>query len=628
MFLEKIAYQDFLLVHHEWPPAIAKDLIATLSPLRVIVTHPDSQKRFDLFHTQIMLDLLETDTPEATVLEQIPRDRWPGVPLGYRYQDADSAPDQVVVLDDQERLWGFYDADLHPEESVRHAHPRRQRGPKPIGYRATDDFPECALAGQPFEFKITLERKLLSDQTYNFDPGTLIRVHVFGLENLEILGEPSKEHTLSDLEEEGLERIFRFTVLPTAPGGGKIKVVISGAAFQGVFEKSCRISSKEKVMPGRQTSNHDLYETARDSRELTLVIIESNSNDEHQIHIVPSGEKLGALKTLYGPLKFHKQERIRLPKSIFTEIDQWQASREKEDWSGFRLKNEKTCEYMTGLLLEPSLRSELWKLRDSIKSLQIISSEMDIPWELCRLNEQSKDEEGFFFAEKWPVVRWISSGDRSDSQLITELKLDRVGLVFAPETGDGAKAEKEKLKEVFSGKSCLLAPEVPDYTKICQKLFSDRFDCWHFVGKSIFNPEDPDFSQIMINEKFSLRPCDISGMKFHETAPIIFLNGCQTGRVERSFKDLGGWAKRFIDAGASVFIGTYWNVGNHHSAYFSEEFYKLLLANESVGNAAHKARNATKDPTGDPTWLSYTIFADINARVLDDPIARLLEDDE
>ena len=77
---------------------------------------------------------------------------------------------------------------------------------------------------------------------------------------------------------------------------------------------------------------------------------------------------------------------------------------------------------------------------------------------------------------------------------------------------------------------------------------------------------------------------------------------------------MGGWASRFLKAGAGGFLGAYWSIYDEPALNFAKAFYDRLFAGDPVGKAAREARLAIKG-TGDPTWLAYTVFADPMASV-------------
>ncbi len=101
-----------------------------------------------------------------------------------------------------------------------------------------------------------------------------------------------------------------------------------------------------------------------------------------------------------------------------------------------------------------------------------------------------------------------------------------------------------------------------------------------------------------------------------ESRPLVFLNACHTGETGFSLTGMGGWAERFVRAGASAFIGSLWEVNDVLAAEFAIKFYNELLTGQTLGDAFHAARThiRTRDDAN-PTWLAYTLYADPNGRV-------------
>ncbi|HYR09081.1 MAG TPA: CHAT domain-containing protein, partial [Longimicrobium sp.] len=108
-----------------------------------------------------------------------------------------------------------------------------------------------------------------------------------------------------------------------------------------------------------------------------------------------------------------------------------------------------------------------------------------------------------------------------------------------------------------------------------------------------------------------LSPESISGRvrNLGKAAPVVFLNACQVGRGGHSLVDVGGFARRFVGAGAAAFVGAYWSVYDEPASAFAIALYDRLLAGEPFGAAALAARRSVR-ADGDPTWLAYTVYAD------------------
>ena len=121
-----------------------------------------------------------------------------------------------------------------------------------------------------------------------------------------------------------------------------------------------------------------------------------------------------------------------------------------------------------------------------------------------------------------------------------------------------------------------------------------------------------------------MRPSQIIGVKqagLRRSKPVVFLNACHSGETGFALTRLGGWAQRFVDAGASAFIGSLWEINDELAAKFAVEFYNRLwgLAGHDpmpLGQAFHEARMVIKetDPAN-PTWLAYVLYGDPNGSV-------------
>jgi CHAT domain-containing protein len=147
-------------------------------------------------------------------------------------------------------------------------------------------------------------------------------------------------------------------------------------------------------------------------------------------------------------------------------------------------------------------------------------------------------------------------------------------------------------------------------------LRSAQYDCLHFTGHGAARAENPDRARIILEQGSEFVPADVSGeaAKLGGAHPLVFLNACQVGQGGMSLTGIGGWANRFLEAGAGAFIGTYWSVFDEPAAKFMEALYPALIGGTSIGEAVKNARAAIK-PLGDPTWLAYTVFADPLASV-------------
>jgi CHAT domain-containing protein len=94
----------------------------------------------------------------------------------------------------------------------------------------------------------------------------------------------------------------------------------------------------------------------------------------------------------------------------------------------------------------------------------------------------------------------------------------------------------------------------------------------------------------------------------------VVLNACQTGTQGFSLTGIQGWAKRFLEVGAPVFIGTNWSVNDNIAFAFAQNLYNELSNGATVGEAVRRARNQCK-MNGDPSWLAYQLYGHPNSTI-------------
>ena len=104
--------------------------------------------------------------------------------------------------------------------------------------------------------------------------------------------------------------------------------------------------------------------------------------------------------------------------------------------------------------------------------------------------------------------------------------------------------------------------------------------------------------------------------------PLIFLNACHSARQGFALTNLDGWAQRFIEAGASAFVGTLWEINDELASKFAIEFYNRLrgIGNQkprTLGEAFQEARLVIRDlDPANPTWMSYVLYGNPYAEVI------------
>ena len=256
-------------------------------------------------------------------------------------------------------------------------------------------------------------------------------------------------------------------------------------------------------------------------------------------------------------------------------------------------------------LLPLGLQMWLWLAKGRARTLQLVSDDPYLPWELIRLRPQTDDEVSVFLSEAFAVTRWLP-----DLAPQRQLSLSRIALV-APycENLPSTAAEREDLLALHAPGIREVVEIEPRYLQVKSALRSGEFDAWHFIGHAVSRTEDPDRWNFPLEGEEPLKPEDLKDAgAFGRRHPWVFLNGCRTGGGGISLDGTSGWGKRFLEAGAGAFIGTHWSVRDRGAREFAKTLYGSFLRGLPIGEGFREVRKAflSEDPL---TALAYVVYA-------------------
>ncbi|MGH2555022.1 MAG: CHAT domain-containing protein [Actinomycetota bacterium] len=246
-------------------------------------------------------------------------------------------------------------------------------------------------------------------------------------------------------------------------------------------------------------------------------------------------------------------------------------------------------------------------------TLRITSDEPWIPWELVKPFEQLPETNELiddpFLCEGFFVTRWLAG--LAPPQF---LDVTRLGMVAPPSDLPHVARECEHLREL-AGKTSQAEtlPTFHELGALKRQLKKGDTQLWHFACHGNFASHDPDASEMILGTD-ALRSEDIIGplqVGIGKARPLAMLNACHSGHGGFALTGLGGWAKRFLDAGASAFIGSQWEAHDALAADFAIALYEALLTGTPLAEAVYTARQRIKaiDPTNS-TWLTYVVYGD------------------
>lgn len=353
-------------------------------------------------------------------------------------------------------------------------------------------------------------------------------------------------------------------------------------------------------------SDYAILENVIPGPDITIFIHEKKSSSDFEYDVliysldIPM-EEMGPIKFPFNPeTKFHK---------IFEDIENLSGN---PDIIDRKLKSK--CMSLYDELFPEKLKQLYWEKSLRIKSIRVISKEPWIPWEIIkpwRKLEDGSIEEGEFLCEHYAFSRWIIGKERIKNE-VKKIK----GIIPIDTKLDNAIKERNWI-EIFALNKNMEISFDSSYDQIMKTFESEKeIDVLHFCTHGQSNKENPLLSIIELENQVQLRPEEIIGraMTFGQSHPIVILNACQTGNQNFSLTGIQGWATKFLEAGASAFIGSLWSVNDSTAFNFVQEFYSQLASGISLGESVKNARNKCKKE-GDTSWLAYQLYGHPNCTI-------------
>ena len=506
--------------------------------------------------------------------------------------------------------------------------------PPTVWCNAHANMPEKAVIGKKATVEVTLSRDEIIRQSGVSGGGEVqvdkaLIVQVLARRHCITSGESRLEVPVPRV---GEETLLFFDVVPKHEGAGEVNVIvrqgnrpIANLKLYPRFIIKASGEVVEDIIAEAELTPVD----ARQELSNVLYIREGEMGLKQVLHFDFESRSLNKIvRCTSQPFK-NIDARREYIKNLYEELENFWADDELE-YNTFMRKLQARGVEIFDKLIPLELRKVLWEARESLETIQVISDEPFIPWELAYLKEPGKKavRNSYFLAEKG-LVRWLAEADQFPP-LKLRLRDGKASYVipeYPPASGfqlPGAQAERAMLAEVLSAE-----PIAPASSMVLDAIETPgRFDILHFACHGLANPNFIWDSGLLMEGKMkngSYRQDNLLSSQVEAFAdlqepdwaggPLVFLNACQVGRQGYNLAGTGGFAKAFVTSGAGAFISTHWSVGDRSALDFSKTLYKQLLAGNSMMTAVAAARKAAKNME-EMTWLSYVVYADPYAKLM------------
>lgn len=273
-----------------------------------------------------------------------------------------------------------------------------------------------------------------------------------------------------------------------------------------------------------------------------------------------------------------------------------------------------------------SFKRVLWMLIDRKtppRSISVTSEEPYIPWELMvptrRLANGTLERRAPLGVE-FAVGRWLHNDHLSPASRISLSD----SFVIAP---DYPGPKPAPLKNAPAEVALVLGRVAGDWIKpadlksLDARLGAGGRSLLHMVCHGADDPRagiQAIYLDGGVKRLLSLQVGQIAGViEAFKKKPLVFLNACDVGRPAIALVGIGGFAKAFIDLGASGVIAPLWSVRDTIAFDVATRFYNAIVPENagaptrSFADVLREIRALAYDPEiGEDTYAAYCFYGD------------------
>jgi len=264
-------------------------------------------------------------------------------------------------------------------------------------------------------------------------------------------------------------------------------------------------------------------------------------------------------------------------------------------------------------------REIYWALWDHYArplSIQFISDEPHLPWELMRPARADDSEIHPPLALKHSVARWIA---RWDGFMRNQLPAGRI-CTIAPKYEVASRRLPRALAEAAALEKEFGAERVEGtrgaVTALLENAPSPAVAVLHFAGHGKFASSAATQSNIKLEDgTFAASEVERPEVKLGKAfRTLVFFNACEVGVAANVFGDVGGWADAFLGRQFGGFIAPLWSIDDEDAGTVAAELLEgVVRRHQPIGEVLRDIR--AKHGNVSPTFYSYLYYGDVTARL-------------
>jgi hypothetical protein len=296
---------------------------------------------------------------------------------------------------------------------------------------------------------------------------------------------------------------------------------------------------------------------------------------------------------------------------LFREFARLERGKHREHLEGFGSRLWQTA---------PSVFREVyWALWDHYKrplTIQFISDEPHLPWELMRPTRADESETHLPLAHKHSVARWLEDWDGYMRNQLPDGRICTIAPKYPTVSRRLPRAltEAKVLIDEFGAEP--VAGTRQAVFALLETVPSPSVGVLHFAGHGEFASNAADLSNITLEDgsiaASEVRRPEVTLGKTCRT--LVFFNACEVGATGNVFGDVGGWADAFLARQFGGFIAPLWSVDDEDAGVVAQQLLEgIVKRHEPIGEVLRTIRATHGDVS--PTFYSYLYYGDVTARL-------------
>ena len=256
-------------------------------------------------------------------------------------------------------------------------------------------------------------------------------------------------------------------------------------------------------------------------------------------------------------------------------------------------------------------------------SIQILSAEAHIPWELAVLPDAVAlvdPKAPRFLGAQANVARWVIGEPPPRVPPPAKLGVATIavisGVFTGPATLEEAEAEADAMEEKFAADPI----QAVDQAVLECLSHAPAYDVIHFAVHGTYAEPGTGGAvqpRILLADGTFLDENTVMGLEPLSGTPLVFLNACQVGSGHQVLGDYAGMAAAFLYAGAAAVIAPLWSIDDAAAKDIGLRFYERVFAGASPAEALRLERASflTSPETASSTFLAYQYYGHPSLKV-------------